>query len=201
MLYVYDNAIVKDLEQSFNLDNVPNPAVRVIDTEGIVDLAAQIQEDQISFPIVAVYREPDTPIDTSLTNFTRMHKGVQTILDPKTNDLYYERAIPIKLSYKLTLLTTNTADMDELVRELIFKYTSMYFLTIKLPYECNRKVRFGVIVDPESVIERTSGSLEYIKSGQLHQTVIPLTCQGAVLVHYTPAKLIRTEHEVEVLNP
>ena len=196
MIYLFDNSIVDDLKSSFNLLNVTNPVVKVIDPEQIIDLAAQIKEGNITFPVVALTRNPDTPIDTARTNFTRMHKGVATVLDKETNELYYERAIPIELSYKLTLLATNTADMDELVKEMLFKYTNMYFLTLTLPYECERKIRFGIIIDKDSDIERTSGSTDYIQSGQLHQTIIPLVCEGAVLVSYTPAKLVRTQHDI-----
>lgn len=196
MLYLYDKAICDDLLHSFNPDNVENPAVRVIDPEHIVELVAQIQEDQVSFPIVALTRSPDTPIDTARANFTRMHKGVLSTIDPVTNELYYEKVIPIKLSYKLTVLTTNTADMDEMIRELLFKYISMYFLTITLPYECKRKVRFGVTVDADN-IERSSSSAEYLESGQLYQSIIPLNCEGCVLASYTPAKLRRLDYEIE----
>lgn len=201
MFYIYDNAIQEDLVRSFNPNNVPNPVVKVIAPEDITSIAAQIQEDKLSFPIVAVTRDADTPIDTDRTNFTRLHNGVAAVLDPKTNNLYYERVIPVKLSYKLTVLTTSTADMDEMVRELLFKYYSMYFLTVQLPYECNRKVRFGVTIDLDTNIERKSGVSEYLQSGQLHQAVIPLRCEGCVLVTYTPAKLKRTEIAVEITDP
>ena len=197
MLYLYDDCIVKDLKRSFNPENVENPAVRVIDPEGIIGLAAQIQDDNITFPVVALSRSDDISIDTELTNFTRMHRGVTSVLDPETNNLYYEKVVPIKLSYKMTILTTNTADMDEIVRELIFKYLQMYFLSMQLPYECKRTVRFGVVIDPDS-IERTSGTFEYIQSGQLYQTVLTLKVEGAVLVSYTKAKLTNIRVETEV---
>lgn len=197
MLYLYDEAIVKDLERSFNPDAVDNPLVKVVDPEAAVSLAAMLQDDDIRFPLVAITRDADTPIDTDRLNFTRAHKGVVSVLDPDTNELYYEKSIPIKLSYKLTVLTTNTADMDELVRELLFKYVSMYFLTITLPYECKRKVRFGMSIDIESNIERKSGTFDYIETGKLHETTIPIKCDGCVLVHYTAAKLVRTVYEIE----
>ena len=197
MLYLYDDAIVKDLKRSFNPDAVNNPLVKVVDPEAAIGLAAMLQDDDIRFPLVAITRDPDTPIDIDRLNFTRAHIGVTSVLDPDTNELYYERAIPIKLSYKLTILTTNTADMDEMVRELMFKYISMYFLTITLPYECRRKVRFGLCIDTESNIERKSGTFDYIESGKLHETTIPIKCDGCVLVHYTPAKLARTVYEIE----
>lgn len=197
MLYLYDNAIVNDLKRSFNPTAVPNPVVKVIDPEGVVGLAAQLQNDEIQLPIVAVSRNPSVGIDTTRTNFTKAHSGIVSVIDPKTNELYYEKSIPVNLSYELEILTTNTADMDELVKELLFKYTAMYFLRFTLPYECKRQVRFGVTIDPSKDIERKSGSFDYISSGKLHSTTIPLKSDGCVLVSYTAAKLKRTITEVE----
>lgn len=196
MLYLYDNAIVDDLIRSFNPDNIDNPVVKVISPEQIVGIAAQIQNDEIAFPIVAVSRPDAINIDNDSLNFTKMHKGIQSVIDSKTNELYYEKSIPIKITYDLTILTTNTVDRDELVRELLFKYTSMYFLTIKLPYECSRKIRFGVTLAPDSEIEYTSSSADYIEKGQLYQSIIHLKCDGCVLVSYTSAKLKRMSHKV-----
>lgn len=199
MLYLYDRALVKDLKESFNPENVENPVVKVIDPEGVIGLAAQIQNDEIKFPIVALERDQDTPIDQDRWNFTRAHKGVVSVFDNKTNQLYYEKAVPIKLSYELTLLTTNTADMDELFREILMKYISMYFLKIKLPYECERYVRFGVTIDYDN-IQRSSGSFDYIEGGKLYQTIVPLRCEGCVLVTYTPVKLKRSEIQIQPIN-
>lgn len=200
MLYNYDNAIAEDLKRSFNPNNVINPAVRVVDAEGVLDLIAQIQEDQISFPVVVLTRNPDTPIDKNRRNFTYMHKGVASVMDPDSNNLYYEKVIPIELGYSLTVLATNTADLDELVKELMFKYISQYFITFTLPYECKRKVRFGISIDEDADIERKSGTFEYVEGGTLYQAIIPLKIDGAVLVSYTPAKLQRTTLEFEVAN-
>ena len=131
MIYLYDDAIVDDLRKSFQVpDGSSEPVVKVVDPEGIPSLAAQVQEDKIQFPIIALKRRPGVTIDTDRTNFTRIKKGVQSVIDPATNQLYYEKAVPIVLEYEMSVLATRTADQDELVRELLFKYTSMYFLTI-----------------------------------------------------------------------
>lgn len=196
MLYLYDNAICKDLERSFNPKNVPNPVVRVIEVDAAIGLAAQLQNDDIKFPVVAVMRMPDHSIDTSRINFTLAHRGVASVFDNATNTIYYERILPVNLTYTLTVLTTNTADMDELMRELMFKYLSMYFLTIKMPYEADRKVRFGVHIDLDEGIQGKSGQLEYLESGQVYQSIITLQCDGCFLATYTPVKLKTAEYEV-----
>lgn len=200
MLYLYDRTICNDLKQSFNPINSGDPVVTFVDTESVIGLAAQIQDDNITFPVVAVTRKTDTNVDRNRLNFTRLHSGVQSVIDNKTNNVYYERVLPVDLRYVITVLSTNVVDMDEIVREILFKYSNMYFLTLKLPYEASRKVRFGVMIDPDSSIDRSSSTSEYIKAGQLYQTLIPLKVDGAVLVSYTPAKLIRKVTDVNIVS-
>ena len=147
MMYLYDNSIVHDMEQSLaGGDSV----VKVIAPEQIVGLAAQIQNDEIHLPIIALERN-DYSIDTDRLNFSRAHFGLQTVIDLKTNELYYERAVPVNLSYGITVLTSNQIDMDEIIKELVFKYTDMYYLPIQLPYESKRRIRFGIRVETDSI--------------------------------------------------
>ena len=197
MLYLYDNAICKDLQESFT-DDYNNSVVKVVAPEDIVNLAAQLKEDEISFPIVAISRDPDAPIDTDRTNFVRMHKGVSTVIDPKTNLIYYEKAIPVKLGYHMTVLSTNVVDLDELVKELMHKYITMYFLHIDLPYESNRRIRFGIELDADSAVETSSATREYLESGKLYQAILALRCVGCVQLLYTPQKLTRIIHQVDI---
>jgi len=115
-----------------------------------------------------------------------MHKGIYKGFDPKTNTCYSEKSIPIKLSYTLTILATNTADIDEIVREILFKYTSMYYLKAKVPYEVDdREIRFGIVIDPSSTLSKESSNADYLKEGKLYQSRIKLNCEGAVLISYT----------------
>lgn len=196
MIYLYDNAIVDDLNKSFNSD-ISDPVVKVISPENIIGVAAQLQEDHINFSVISLERE-DPVIDSSRANFVAMHRGVPAVFDSKTNNIYNERSLPINLSYQLTVLTTNQEDMDEIIRELLFKYVSMYFLSVKIPYESKRVISFGVVIDQDAGISRRSGSSEYTSSGQLYQTVIKLNCEGCVLVTYTPNHLRRNVNEVGV---
>lgn len=198
MLWCYDNAIVEDLRSSFNASENEQPVVCVVPPEDIISIAAQVQDDTIHFPMIAVSRDTTTPVDSDLTNFTKLHTGVATTFDKEKNEIYYEKTMPLKLSYNLICMGTNTADVDELIRELLFKYSSQYFLSIEVPYESKRKVRFGVRVNPDEEIEWYSTTSNYLQEGKLHSAGIHLYIDGAVYVHYTPQKLRRLDMEVGV---
>ena len=73
MLYLYDEAICEDLKNSFNKDVAPCVTVKSIDTANIIGITAQLQNDEITLPIVAVVRDDNYQIDQERTNFTLMH--------------------------------------------------------------------------------------------------------------------------------
>lgn len=194
MLYLYDEALANDLSSCIDPQGGMNENVKVIGADGIVPIMAQLQEDKIKFPLICLFRN-DAPIDTRRTNFTAMKSGVATVVDPETHMIYSEKVVPVNLSYDLTILATNTVDMDEIVKELIFHYNQVYFVTIRnLPYESNRSLRFGVRVNEDS-IKRTSGAVENLQAGTLYQTQMTLECDGAVLLSYTPRHLLRVQVE------
>lgn len=191
MLHLYDDAIANDLSRCINPDKANN-VVKLSDEEAVIGLLAQMQNDKIQFPLVCLTRSENIEIDSSRTNFTAMKKGVPVVFDDEEHMVYYEKSMPIKLGYDITVLATNTVDMDEILKELIFKYTETYFLTMELPYESRRNIRFGIQVDP-TAIKRSSTAADYIKTGKLHQSILPLVVEGAVLLSYTPRRIMRPE--------
>lgn len=196
MIYLYDNAICSDLKKSFNPDNAPNPVVSVIDPEGAITIAAQMQNDAVKYPLVVLSRDPDPKIDTERYNFTRAKRGVVVGFDKVSNELLSERAIPMSLNYKLTAITTSTIDMDEIMKELLFKYSDMYFLSIELPYEIRRRIRFGVRMVPDTSVSTTSATFDYLSAGTLYESSIQLECLGCVWVSYNTTKLRRMTTEI-----
>ena len=201
MIWCYDNAVQEDILKSFTPEPGGRPVVSVVPPDDIIRIAAQIQDDKLHFPLIALSREDNIPIDNERLNFTMLHKGVGTVVDKETNMIYYEKVMPIKLDYTLVCMATNTADVDELVRELLFKYTHQYFLTITVPYESKRKIRFGVRVNPDEEIERVTSTSNYLNEGKLHSAGIKLHIDGAVMINYTPQKLTRLDLEVKPTLP
>ena len=202
MLYLYDRAIIDDLKQS--LTEAANQNVFLTDADNYPGILAQLQEDTITYPLILLHRDEDMSINTDLMNFTRYKFGVPCVFDNKTNNIYYERALPVNLNYTLRILSTNVADTDELSRELFYKYISMYFLTIQAPYESDRKIRFGMQVDMDYGIKRESGSYDYIATGALYQSTMQIKTEGCVSLTYTPRHLTRTvldAKNISIENP
>ena len=189
MLWAYDDAIVADLSNCIDPQGKANNTVKVMGEEGMIGVFAQLQEDRITFPAIYLQRHPETPLDPARYNFARMHIGVPAVFDSETNNVYVEKSIPIQLKYTLHVLTTNTADMDEMIRELLFRYSSMYYITMQVPYESKRNIRFGMAINPDTDIIRNSGATEYIENGRLYESRMEIDCQGAVLLSYTPRHL------------
>lgn len=201
MLWIYDDAIVQDLINCINPDGGMSSTVKVLGEEGVMGILAQMQEDKIKFPAIFLERLAETPLDPKRYNYTRLHKGVPAVLDTETNNLYLEKAAPIELKYNLHVMTTNTVDMDELVKELLFRYSSMYYVTAKVPYESDRKIRFGIAINPDTSISKKSGSSNYVESGKLYESIIELDCQGAVMLSYTPRHIQRAVLNKIVAKP
>ena len=189
MLWAYDDAIVEDLANCIDPQGGANNTIKMMDDGGMMGVFAQLQEHKIKFPAAFLKRHDETPADASRFNFTRLHKGVPASFDPETNNVYLEKALPIDLKYDLHILTTNTVHMDEMIREILFRYSHMYYITIKVPYESKRNIRFGIAINPDVDISRKSGQSQYVESGTLYESVIQLQCEGAVLLNYTTRHL------------
>lgn len=201
MLWIYDEAIAADLSDCLNPDGGVNTTIKVLGDEGVIGILAQMQEDRIQFPAIFLERFSETPLDSKRYNYTRLHKGVPAVLDNETNNVYLEKVAPIELKYNMHVMTTNTVDMDELLKELLFRYSSMYYVNAQVPYESKRKIRFGVAINPDTPISKKSGTFDYISSGKLYESIIELDCQGAVLLSYTPRHIQRAILEKIVAKP
>ena len=189
MIYCYDEAIVNDIKRTLDPEGGANPNVVCITIDQYQSVLAQMQEDKISYPIILILRDDDMPIKKDGLNFTRAKKGVPVGIDPKTNNVYYERVVPVDLRYTIQVLSTNVADRDEIARELFFKYESEYFLHIETPYEIKRKIRFGVKIDKDFGIKNSSGVSQYIESGSIYQSTMEMLTDGCVWLHNTARHL------------
>ena len=203
MLYLYDSAVIDDLKRTIDPEGEANPSVIMCTVENYQDIVAQMHEDKITYPLIILIRYDDMSIKKDYRNFTRAMKGVPAEFDTKTNNVYYERAVPVDLQYTMYILCTNVADRDEIAREIYFKYLSMFYLHIETPYEAKRRIRFGIQIDEDAGINNESGAAEYTQTGAIYQTQLTLKTHGCVWLHYTPRHLqIETmSRDIKIANP
>lgn len=203
MIYLYDNAFVDDIKRTLDPDGGANPNVLCITIDQYQSVLAQLQEDKITYPLILLIRDDDMPIKKDGINFTRAKRGVPVGIDPVTNMVYYERAVPVDLRYTMQILSTNVADRDEIARELFFKYESEYYLHIDLPYEIKRRLRFGVHVDKDFGIQNSSNASQYIEKGSIYQSTIEILTDGCVWIHNTARhlKVERMSKNIKIENP
>lgn len=192
MIWIYDNAIVKDLKEDLG-DNVA-----VLDPDQALQVIALLQEDKIKFPIVALSRDDNFQLDNTRMNFTRLHTGVPAGFDDKTNTIYHEQWLPINLQYNVTVMAANQADADEIVRELLFKYINQYFITVETPYEVKRQIRVGLTIHPDEEIQWTHNPSAYIENGTLISGQFVLYVEGAVLLSYRSSHLQSLDYDLEL---
>ena len=55
-----------------------------------------------------------------------------------------------------------------------------------------------MVIDSNAQIETRSSAKDYYAQGKLYETVIPIRCDGCVLVSYTPVQLKRTTYEIAI---
>ncbi len=203
MIYLFDSAIIDDLKRTIDPDGGANPNVIMTDVDNYAGILAQMQEDKITYPLFLLVRHDDMPISTELWNFARYMKGIPAGFNTKTNEIYYEKALPVDLKYTLWILATNSADRDECAREIYYKYLSMYYLHIDLPYEVDRRIRFGIRVDPSVGIRNESGSSQYTQTGAIYQSQIEFITDGCVLINNTPRhlKITQMSKDIKIENP
>lgn len=169
MLEIYDKALYDNLVGVLNKKSEKNIAVTIIGVEKVGGLPAKIASGQIKYPIIALSRDKEAPIK----------KDVKSAFNSEENE-GNEKVIPILLPYALTIITNNTDDMNEVFNNLLSQYSQTQFLTFSLPIESKREKRFGVSIDLNSNIERSSG--EHPSFGKMYQTIIPLKSEGCLFV-------------------
>ena len=200
MLYLYDKAIVEDLKDSFRQqegEEQGRPVVGVVSPDAIINVMAQLQDDTIFLPFVTLERNNPIEVIQDRVNFVASKIGVDCLFESEEHNFYKEQSLPIELDYTLTVFTSNQADLDEILRELVFKYNSQYFLDITIPYVSKRHIAFGVSIDWNHGIDQQSGLSEYSQSGTLYRATIKLNCEGCVLVNYIPVHLTRNVYAVD----
>lgn len=194
-MHLYDTAVVEKFKELFGSDNI-----FIIPPERAKDTIAQLERDDIKFPLVSLDRRGFSIRDNAVSwSASRMGLADSITDEGKANIMH---VIPIKINYQLDVFTTDRVSCDEILRELIFYFTLHPTLMVDIPYGLNTQHKFNLFFNPD--IEDNSDTVEHLNRGVLYRYTANIYTDDAYLFANTPVDLvvcgIKPEAKIEEEN-
>lgn len=158
-----------------------NSSLRVLgpaETKRLFETSADDRKDApLQLPLIALSRHKDIEL-LSTVKSPKSYDGLK-ILATEAETMQFN-VIPIKLLYDLTIYTKTEEEVDEYVRNFLFKLINNPVIKVKLPYH-EAEVEHIANIRVLSNISDTSDISERIFAGQFHCWTIQLEIQDAFL--------------------
>lgn len=118
-LAAYDEGVLKYLKDAMNFDNIINSA----ESRAFEDVAEHTDKVKVKFPLISFWRIAN-PVDFPGGNFAMRHRGKIVQTDYTDQKGVRWRALPVKLTYQITIWSDRRREVDDIYRELM-----MYLMT------------------------------------------------------------------------
>lgn len=118
-LAAYDEGVLKYLKDAMNFDNIINSA----ESRAFGDVAEHTDKVEVKFPLISFWRIAN-PVDFPGGNFAMRHRGKIVQTDYTDQKGVRWRALPVKLTYQITIWSDRRREVDDIYRELM-----MYLMT------------------------------------------------------------------------
>lgn len=118
-LAAYDEGVLKYLKDAMNFDNIINSA----ESRAFGDVAEHTDKVKVKFPLISFWRIAN-PVDFPGGNFAMRHRGKIVQTDYTDQKGIRWRALPVKLTYQITIWSDRRREVDDIYRELM-----MYLMT------------------------------------------------------------------------
>ena len=148
------------------------------ESKKLFELTADDGKDQpFKLPIISLSRNRDIEL-LSTVKQPKSYEGLKLLSN--TEKTLHFNVIPIKLLYDLTIYTKTEEEVDEYVRNFLFKLINNPVIKVRIPYN-DTQLEHIANIRVLSNISDTSDISERIFSGQFHCWTIQLEIQDAFL--------------------
>jgi hypothetical protein len=158
-----------------------NSNLRVLgpsETKRLFELSAEDRNDApLQLPLIALNRHKDIEL-LSTTKSPKSYDGIKLLSTPEGTLQF--NVIPIKLMYDLLIYTKTEEEVDEYVRNFLFKLINNPVIKVKIPYN-GAELEHIANIRVLNNISDTSDISERIFTGQFHCWTIQLEIQDAFL--------------------
>lgn len=177
-VYKYDESIINNLRKIINDDRI-----YIVPTDNVFSLIARLSSDEIKLPLISLTR-----IGWSLSdNKSHVLKFDGAKAEFEYSDADKEeiesikslQSIPISINYQMDIWTKDRIDNDNLLRELIFYYSTHPTLLVDIEYDLNIKHRFNIFFDGDII--DNSDIVEHKNRGEYYRQTIGLYTDDAYL--------------------
>lgn len=169
-VYLYDEALVERLRQVTG-DN----RIHVISPDQVVTFLAQFDRDQVKLPAIVISRGSVNLLD--YRNQVVALKGQTARRNSEDNLVVKAQLIPMRIEWNIDVFTVDRYSCDEIVRELVFYFTTSPRFEVKIPYQLDIVQNFDVFLSPE-IVDNTD-LLEFQNTGERFRETLSVYTENA----------------------
>lgn len=118
-LAAYDEGLLKYLKEALSFDNIVNSA----ESKAFDNIADHTNGVKVNFPLISFWRVSN-PVELPGGNFAMRHRGKIMSTDYQELKGVRWRALPVRLTYQITIWSDRRREVDDIYRELM-----MYLMT------------------------------------------------------------------------
>lgn len=170
-VYLYDEVLVKRLREV-----VGDSRIHIIDPSLAITFLSQFDKDRVKFPAIVLSRKSVSLLD--YRNQVVALKG-QTAKIDQDNLVVKAKLIPMRIEWSLNVYTVDRYSCDEIIRELVFYFTSNPRFEVEVPYQLDIKQNFDVFLSSE--IEDNSDLVEFPNRGEYFRETLSLYTENAYM--------------------
>lgn len=168
--YLYDEAVVNKLREVTG-----DSRIHVISPDQSISFLAQFDNDRVELPAVVVSRNSVNLLD--YRNQAVALKG-QSVRRGSEDNLYVKaQLIPMRVEWSIDIYTVDRYSCDEIVRELVFFFTTCPRFEVKVPYQLDIIQNFDVLLSSE-IVDNTD-LLEFPNTGEKFRETLTIYTENA----------------------
>lgn len=175
----YDDAVTCKIK-SWLADSSQLRVLSPDESNRLIQLKAEESNDEpLKLPLIAISRNPDIEIESAIKQ-NKSFDGFVVKKDETNATTVHLNVIPIKTTYQLDIYTKKRIEVDEYVRQYLFKLINNPQIIIEIPYN-NYIIKHTANLRVLNTVSDTSDIPSHIFPGQFYKWTIQLELQDGFL--------------------
>jgi hypothetical protein len=175
----YDEAVTQKIK-GWLADSSKLRVLSPDESTRLIQLQAEDSGDEpLKLPLIVISRNKDLEIESAIKQ-NKSFDGLTVGKDSETNSTVHLNVIPIKTTYQIDFYTKKRIEVDEYIRQYLFKLINNPQIIIEIPYN-NYLIRHTANLRVLNTVSDTSDISTHIFPGQFYRWTIQLELQDGFL--------------------